>query len=314
MCLIDRLGTGNGSRWEFETCARAIGGLLLSVALVACGDGPDQRAPAETPGFVATIPPLAMIVQHVVKGRASVRSLLKPGGSPHTYAPVPSDVRAATEARALFYGSEHLDGWAAELPARSRVALVNLLPDSSQLSFDEGSARDSGIDPHFWTDPIAVASLLPPLVDTLCAVDAAGCSTYRSNAASLDTTLHALDRELTEALRPIRDMPVVLSQPFFRYFLARYGPRLVGVLEPSSGNEPSPRQMQTMVTTIGTAGVRAVLTQRQGSERSAQVVAEAANVGLVTLDPLGGGPGRETYADLLRSNARTLVDALETEP
>lgn len=314
MHRIDHFRIGNRSRRAFGTCARVSAAVLLSVVLVACGGGPDPRPSEQAPGFVATIPPLAMILEPLVEGRASVHPLLKPGDSPHTYAPVPSDVRAATESSALFYGSEHLDGWAAELPTRSRIGLVDLLPDSTRLAFEEPGSRGANIDPHFWTDPIAVASLLPPLVDTLCAVDAAGCSTYRSNAASLDTTLRALDGELTKMLRPVREVPVVIAQPFFRYFLARYGPRLVGVLEPSPGQEPSPRQIQTMVTTIGTADVQAVLTQRQMSQRSAQVVAEAAGVRLLTLDPVGGGPGTEAYGELLRGNAKTLVDALETGP
>jgi len=54
-----------------------------------------------------------------------------------------------------------------------------------------------------------------------------------------------------------------------------------------------------------------VLTEPQLARRPAEVVAEAAGVRCYEMDPLGGVPGRETYSELLRYNARVLVEALQ---
>jgi zinc transport system substrate-binding protein len=89
-------------------------GLLVLVA--ACG-GDEPASSDDRPRFVTTIPPFEMILRPVVEGRATVERLLDPGASPHTYDPTPSDLRAVSNATALVYGAEHLDGWAANLPA-----------------------------------------------------------------------------------------------------------------------------------------------------------------------------------------------------
>lgn len=289
------------------------GALLLVVG--ACSD-PDPAAD-DSPRFVTTIPPFEMILRPVVEGRGTVERLLDPGASPHTYDPTPSDLRATTSATALVYGAEHLDGWAADLPTDRRLALVDLLPPSARLSFGEeghGPADTATVDPHFWTDPLAVASLLPALADTLCAIDTAGCATYRANADSFATRLAALDARLQQLTAPVREARVLLAQPFFRYFLHRYGPRLAGIVAVRPGTQPTARDLQRLIEQAEAADARAILTQRQLSAQAATAVAEPTTLPLIQLDPLGGTEGRDTYAALLLGNARHLRDSLGTEP
>lgn len=289
-------------------------GVGLLVLLAACGG--DEPAPsADRPRFVTTIPPFEMILRPVVEGRGTVERLLDPGASPHTYDPSPSDLRAVSNATALVYGAEHLDGWAADLPADRRLTLVDLLPPSTRLPFDDGGPESSAvIDPHFWTDPLAVKSLLPALADTLCALDGPGCATYQANADSFATALAELDARLARVTAPVREIPVVLAQPFYRYFLRRYGPRLVGVVEPRPGTQTTARALRGLVEQARASGARAVLTQRQLSDQAAAAMAEPMALPLVQLDPLGGTAGRDTYAALLLSNARTLRDSLPRTP
>jgi zinc transport system substrate-binding protein len=287
-------------------------GLLIGMAmlLLACGRAEPDAGPG-APRYVTTIPPFEMILERVVAGRAEVTRLLEPGASPHTYDPTPSALRATSGGTALVYGDEHLDGWAAELPARRRLALLDLLPPGARLAFDDPSAT---VDPHFWTDPLAVRQLLPALADTLCAFDRAGCSTYRANADSFATALSALDARIAAATAPVREARVLLAQPFFRYFLRRYGPQSAGVVEPRPGAAPTARQLRRIVDRARATGARAVLTQQSLSDRAARAVAEASGVALVRLDPLGGVEGRRTYEALLLHNAQTLHDALRAPP
>lgn len=287
--------------------------ILLGIFLSSCGGSEDTSDSLhEGPKVVTTLPPLAMILEPVVEGRSSVESLLDPGDSPHTYELSPSDLRQGSNGAVLVYGAEHLDGWATELPGTRPLALVDLLPKEMRRSFEEGghAHAESTVDPHFWTDPRTVTSLLPVLADTLCAIDAGGCSTYRANTDSLATTLSALDARLDTMMEPVREVPVLLARPFFRYFLARYGPNLVGVIEPQPAAEPSPRQVQALVRRARDRDARAILTQRHLSSRAAEAVAEAADLPLIELDPLGTAEGQATYETLVMDNAQILLDAL----
>ncbi len=299
----------DAARVAFWGVLAAVGtGLILAVA--GCGE-PTSRSANDAPHYVTTIPPFEMILRPLVEGRGTVDRLLDPGASPHTYDPTPSDLRTVTEATALVYGAEHLDGWSADLSADRRFALVDLLPADVRLSFADESGHYAGTtDPHFWTDPLAVRRLLPALTDTLCAIDADGCATYRANADSFATTLAALDTRLQSMTAPIRETPVLLAQPFFRYFLRRYGPRLMGVVQVQSGAGPTPRALHRLVERAEASGARAILSQRQLSPRVAAAVGEPLSLPLIELDPLGGTEGRTTYQALMIANARLLRDSL----
>ena len=289
-------------------------------------DSSSSSSDASTVQYVTTVPPFAMILHPIVGARGDVMTLLNPGDSPHTYDLRPSDLRTIRQSTALIYGAESLDGWAADLPDARTIELLDLVPPVHRRSFDgatHGSApaatnahahASGSPDPHFWTDPLAVRALLPALTDTLCAVDAPGCDTYRANADSFATTLSALDDHVQTALAPVRTTSVMLAQPFFRYFLLRYDFSLTAVVAPQPGHDPSPHAIDRLVARARSQNVDAIFTQQALPPRAARAVAEAADVPLQSLDPLGGGTGRTTYSDLLRWNVRQILDVLQPPP
>jgi len=123
-----------------------------------------------------------------------------------------------------------------------------------------------------------------------------------------------LDSQLATMLHPLADTKVALSQPFFQYFLARYGLRVVDIVEPLPAKEPSPRQVSRQIETLQTDGARILFTQAQLPDRSARAVAEGASIPILALDPIGGVDGRSTYPDLLLYNARRMLAELEHAP
>ena len=76
----------------------------------------------------------------------------------------------------------------------------------------------SSIDPHFWTDPLIVKSILPLLTDSLCNLDVIHCNGYRQNLSSFIELLDSLTNEIEEMLRPVKNSPILLSHPFFQYY------------------------------------------------------------------------------------------------
>lgn len=280
--------------------------LLLGVAVSGCGpNAAEDAANDDEPLYLTTTPPLEFILDEVVGERGHVERLLAGSSSPHTHDPRPSNARAAARSTALFYGAPSLDAWAAGLEAAHTVSLLELVPDSALLRLP---GRDE-IDPHFWLDPLAVRALLPALSDTLCTLDASGCDGYRTRVRIFDDRLGELHRELSATLAPLQGQAVMLAHPFLSYFARRYGLDVAAVVEPSAGAEPSPRRVRQLIEQVHTDDVHAVVTMPQHSSRAAQAVADEAGVPVVELDPLGGVAGRDTYTELLRYNARRLVEA-----
>lgn len=303
-----------GMDWTVSSVSRFFWSVSLSALLLVAGGcerGGTERVD-DSPGYVTTIPPFEAILGPVIGQRGTVKSLLPPGSSPHTYEVRPSDARLAGESTALFYGAPDLDEWVTELDVPARIALLDFVPDSLLLTLPGGgdAHHPSGIDPHFWMDPVAVRAVIPALADTLCGIDPPGCRDYRSNAQRFSARLDSLDSYIRTVLEPAAGSSVLLAQPFFLYFANRYGIALAGIVEPIPGKEPSPRYLQELVAVAKSRRARAIFTQSQLPSRSAQAVAEGAGVPLFQLDPLGGGAGRTAYVDLLRYNTDIVREAL----
>jgi hypothetical protein len=90
----------------------------------------------------------------------------------------------------------------------------------------------------------------------------------------------------------------------FSYFAEAYGLDVVATFEPYPGLEPSPRFVIEFQRNIRAAAVRVVFTEPQRSIDALRPIARDLGVTLAVLDPLGGLPGRESYIDLLRFDAR----------
>lgn len=293
--------------------------------------------PAAPVRYIATVTPVELILEPLVRGRASVAVLLPPGASAHTYEPRPGDAQAAGTADALFWIGADYDGFAAELQARHSVELLALLPERAQLpsfsrSHDHGAAESqpgngaaarqhaaqeqAGVDPHFFTDPLAVQALLPALTAELARLDPAGRPQYEANAAAFSAELQALHAEAAAMLAPVRGQATLLFHPSFRYLFRRYGIELTGVIEEFPGKEPSPKYLQELARSIRSRRIRAIFSETLLPRQPAAVIAEATGVPVLELDPGCGASagGYASYADWLLYNARILRDALADEP
>lgn len=277
--------------------------------------------------YVTTIHPFKEILEEVIGDRGEVYGILPQGASPHTYELRPSDVRVVEGAKALFYGSDNLDAWALKFPNAKPIELIKLLAPNAVIFFQEEHSdhrsdvqpekdhdtqhkHSSGIDPHFWTDPLTIKTMLPGLVEKLCALDPAGCEKFKNNSDKFSQQLDSLHVQLQTMLAPIQGSNVMISHPFFQYFFQRYGINLVGIIEAIPGKEPTPRQIKGYIEQVKQKQVKAIFDHIQLPDRAAKLVAEAAGMKICRLDPIGGVAGRQRYDELLLYNAKLILEAL----
>ena len=266
------------------------------------------------PRYVATIHPIKEILQNVVGERGTVETIMPPGASPHTYEMKPSDIQRVNSADALFSGDEHLDHWSHEFNNPNSIEIFSLVPGEFRLEitshFGRNKNKSLGEDPHFWTDPLTVKALLPHLVKTLTELDPAGGENYEENAARFAASLDELSAKIAHMLRPVAGQKVLLSHPFLQYFLNRYSINLRGIIETIPGTEPTPRDISEIIKQVKKEKIKIILVHPQHSVRPAQLIAESTNCTIIKLDPLGGTPGRTTYAELIEYNAKRILEAL----
>lgn len=278
--------------------------------------------------YVTTIHPFKEILKEVIGIHGEVYGILPPGASPHTYELRPSDARFISKAKALIFGSANLDAWALKFQNSKQIELIKLVAPDALIYFQEehsdrqsdvhhdrnqeaGHHHSSGVDPHFWTDPLTVKTMLPALVEKLCALDPAGCEKFKNNSDRFSRQLDSLHVKLKALLAPIQGSNVMISHPFFQYFFQRYGINLVGIIEATPGKEPTPRQLKGYIEQVKQKQVKAIFDHIQLPDRASKLVAEAAGLKVCHLDPLGGVSGRQSYDELLLYNAKLILEALQ---
>ena len=277
------------------------------------------------PQYVTTIHPFKEIIKAVVGERAEVYGMLPPGASPHTYELRPSDIRKVEAATGLIIGGKNLDDWALKFKSTHKIELINLVLKNFLIHIgndknvnDENSPIEEqshhhahGVDPHFWTDPLTVKAILPALTDSLCALDPAGCEIYQQNSKVFAQRLDSLHAKMNELFTSMVGKSVMLSHPFFQYFLKRYGFHVAGMIEKIPGREPSPKDIKEIIQQVNREKVQAIFTHPQLPDRASKLVAEATGIKVYELDPLGGVAGRQTYDELLMYNAKIVFEALQ---
>lgn len=190
------------------TIARNALALIVLISLSGCRSASEDSAGVEQPTIVTTLHPFATVLRPIVGEAGTVATLLPAGVSPHTYSPRPSDARTAANSQLLVFGHDHLDGWAANIEAPAHIELFPLIPDSLRLPFPPGvlehQTRPAGQDPHFWTDPVTVSTIVAPLVDALCDRMPAHCSAFQTNGSTFVTRLDSLHEQLHRQTKPLR--------------------------------------------------------------------------------------------------------------
>jgi len=227
----------------------------------------------------------------------------------------PRQVRAVTHAVGYITVGGGLDGWLAEFEAgAARLTLTDgmELRDADHEHPGEHAGEASG-DPHVWLDPIMVRDELLPRIETFLAElfpqEADG---FAARSAMLADTLTRLDQEIRAVLRSTPRRSFVATHDAWSYFAAQYGLQPLGSIYERPGHEPSVRGMASLVRAARAAGVDVILAEPQLAQSGAKALAMEMGASVRIVDPIGGPglTGRESYTEMMRSNAREFARAL----
>ncbi len=330
-----------------DDAMKRLGSLVLTV-IASCWIGAAPALASGQPlGVVTSVIPVTYIVGELGGERVKVDSLVPPGASPHTFEPVPSDLRKVSRARLFVVVGGGFDAWSERLLGAASHPLKTLalmkVPDLKPLEGEDhhhgeehgeekaavrenedhgeeqaakggGEKEGEAFDPHFWLDPIRVRdAVVPAVVEHLIAADPDGKSYYQRRSDHFRNRLTALDGQIRRELGKAKSRKFIAFHDAWRYFAERYDLEEVAVVQEFGGEEPTPREVADLVRSARAAGIRAILVEPQLSPRVAQTMAGEFGAGTVLVDPLGdpGDPERSTYEGLMLYNARAFGRALQ---
>jgi zinc/manganese transport system substrate-binding protein len=318
---------------------RAVPGLIMVLGAAACGGGASDEGAAggdatrtgtgTGPYVVATTTVWADVAGAVAcDGQFEIRTLVPPGGDAHAYEPSLRD-RETLDGAALVVanglGLEELLDDTLETVAATGVPVVRIgeLPElggaaSPAGNHDDGDAghgHERG-DPHVWVDPMLVRAAVAPLGEAMVAAGADAPS-IKACARTAEADLDALDAEVEQTLATVEPEHRVLvtNHDSLGPFADRYGFEILGSVLGSSSTltEASPADLEALGAAIERVGAPAIFAEVGHGRAEAEALAERLGVELVELsiDSLGEpGSGVESYADMMRTNARAIAAAL----
>jgi zinc transport system substrate-binding protein len=210
----------------------------------------------------------------------------------------------------------------------TRIAIYDLVPRAQDESdSDEAHANHAAHahghhahvdEPHVWLDPVLAADYAAPaLTAALIRLDPPGREFYEHRLAGYTQALHALDLRIREVLDNARDgsdepSRYIAFHNAWGHFALRYGLQEIGVVEEAGGEEPTPREIATLVRAARATDIGAILVEPQLPTRIAEIIAAEFGGKTVLVDPIGDpqDPERSTYVALMEFNARAFANAI----
>ena len=299
-----------------------------AIALTACGsvdDAAEGPAAADEGALqiVTTVSPITSIVANVAGPGVEITGLVPEGVNSHTFEPPPSAARVLADADVVFINGLGLED-PTEALARANLddgaEIVKLgdeiLPEEAWIfdfSFPEEGGRPN---PHLWTNPPMVKAYAQVVRDTLVEHDPDDEAAYSANFEAFSARIDALDEAMQAATDtiPEADRTLLTYHDAYAYFAEHYGWTVVGAIQPSDFDEPSPREVADLIELVRDRDVPVIF----GSEVFPSPVLEqisaesgARYVDDLRDDDLPGEPGdaQHSWMGLLRLNYVTIVEA-----
>ncbi|WP_019566257.1 zinc ABC transporter substrate-binding protein ZnuA [Agrobacterium sp. 10MFCol1.1] len=320
--------------------------LMASVAIAAAASGATAA-----PNVVVSIKPVHSLVAAIMRGVGEPQLIVDGAASPHTYNLRPSNARTLEKADLVFWVGPGLEAFLQKpLEALTSKATVVELEDAkglAKLPFREGGpfeahddgeeahgehaghadsedahahdhAHDDGdhehgaYDTHLWLDPANAKAMAQTIETALIAADAGNAETYQANTKKLIDDLDALDSEIAETVKPVKDKPFIVFHDAYQYFEHRYGVKTAGSITVSPETLPGADRVREMQEKVRQLGATCVFAEPQFEPKLISVITEGTAAKSATLDPEAATlePGPDLYFKMMRGIAGSLKDCL----
>lgn len=278
--------------------------------LVAIYSSRPQAPAVRSPKIAVTIFPLADIARNIFGSQIEVVQILPTNTSEHTFELNPQQALSLQDADIIFQIGEGLDdNWASQATrGNSNVKIISVSEGISLLpSTDE---HEPGNDPHYWLDydnaKIIAKNMLSAVVRQYPSINT---QVIENN---LSTWLEAVDASKESSVKlmaalPLENKNIVTFHNGWQYFAKEFGLNIAGVFEEFAGREPTPKELADLQKVIIENGIKRVYSEPQFSPEPLKALAGDLGLQIRSLDPIGGGEGRESYIRLMESNVNAIV-------
>jgi zinc transport system substrate-binding protein len=283
---------------------------FLALFVVSRTNLPEQSP--ETAGKISiatSFYPLGEFAKQVGGDYVDVSVVVPPGVEPHDFEPTPQDIVKIYNAKLFIYNGGEIDPWA----PRIEKSLQQQSIETMNMLAIIGKTQSN--DPHIWLDPIIAQQQVNAIRDALVVIDPEHDTQYRLNAYNYNRKLAQLDTNFRAGLLTCTSHDAVTSHAAFGYLAQRYHFTQVPITGINPDEEPSAKKLSEIVQLVKDKKIQYVFFETLASPRTAELLAQEAQVKTLVFNPLEGLTPMESlqgknYISIMQDNLKNLRLAL----
>lgn len=285
--------------------------------------------------IIATLFPQYDFAKHIVKDKANVELLIKPGVETHNFEPTQKDMIKINNSDLFLYTGNDLEPWAKEI-SKSITSDCDIIDISNKIDFinvhefeerhknksvfesenHEEGEEENIHDAHIWLNPQNAIIMIDNITEEIVKLDKENEEFYRKNAEEYKKEILKIDDELEDLIKNADNKEIAFGGEFaYSYFIERYNIDFVSVYNNCGhGEDPSISKVKSVIDYINDKKIPVVFYEELSEGTVAKMIAEETDTKPLVFYTIHNaklnGENPDTYVSLMKENIKNLKEAL----
>ena len=239
---------------------------------------------------IVSVLPEQTFLQAIGGNKVNITLMVKPGNSPHTYEPKPSQMQAISSANIYFaIGVEFEKAWLDRFQNQNRNMKVIDISNGIEKIDIKGHSHDQhkehndeGKDPHIWTSPKNVKIIAQNIYNELVKLDNSNKKYYQQNLEKFLVHVNNTDKQIRQTVQ--KNQKFMVFHPAWGYFAKEYN--LIQIPIEIEGKSPKPRELKHLIEEAKEEHVKVIFTSPEFSDAIAKQIANELKIPVIKVSPL----------------------------
>ena len=260
---------------------------------------------------VVSILPQQTFLEAIGGDKVNVTLMIKPGNSPHTYEPKPSQMKDISKADVYFsIGVEFEKVWLERFKNQNQnmkvidiskgIEKIDMVEHGHNHSNHDEDDDHENKDPHIWTSPKNVKIIANNIYNSLIQLDSSNKNYYKTNLDKFLQHIDSTDKKIKTILDQ-KNIIFMVFHPSWGYFAKDYN--LIQVAIEIEGKNPKPRELKHLIEEAKEENINVIFTSPEFSDALALQLANELKIPVIKISPLS-----ESWSENLINFAKAIAN------
>ena len=234
-----------------------------------------------------SIGPEVQWVDAVGGDKVNVTLMVPPSADPHTYEPLPGQLKQISNAKIYFEIGSPLEfetNYMNKIEAANPNMVIVNCSEGVTLIPNTAENESETMDPHDWNDPKNAEIMVNNIYLGLVKEDPADQAYFEKNRNNYEAQLEALDNYTTQTLKDKNGTKILIFHPAFGYYAKDYNLTQVAVM--INDEEPSPQRIALLLNIAKEDNITVMYNEPQYDPSYMQSIASQVNGKVITVNDL----------------------------